>query len=379
MAAAAVFGREAGSPTNLLVGDPGIGSIRIGFALSDDQPALALTAHDVTLGGNPHTVLDLSSPDAALDAASSVVETALLNALTDLGRPGELAAILIGIDPPTGITALPAADILTDPLGAVRNYWAALIANNAAFVNALKAARELITGQTTPLTGTGNESNPWVINIDPVNLLVWIDGNEIVVDLSANVTTPIFDDFEAVLGVIASVARLDVVNPAARFFSQFAGSLAIRRPDFTISRFALGPADLLADSFGAEVGWSARGGMTLVLLAPSLALEFEGIEGSELDLPAVNIPMPVFNNDGSVTFAPDWDQIETAVATLLGSAASSVIEVLLGLIGWAGGGARLRLAELIDDPEAALRSWLGAGSWPGRMVRPWLCVTPAAL
>ena len=359
MAATAVFGREAGSSTDLLVGDPGIGSIRIGVALIGGQPAFALTAHNVTLGGTDHTVLDLSSPEAALDAASSLVDTALLNALTDLGRPGELAAILIGLDPPTGITALSSADVLTDPLGAVRDYWAALIANSAAFADVLKAARELITGLTTALTGAGTESNPWIIDIDPVDLLVWIDGNEIVVDLSANVMTPILDDFEAVAGVRTRIARLDVVNPAARFFSKFAGSLAIRRTDRATARFDLGPADLLADSFGTEVAWSARGGLALALLAPGLALELEGIEGSELDLPAVNIPIPVFNSDGSVTFAPDWDQIEMAVATLLGRAASPVIDVLLDLTGWAGGGARLRLAELIVDPEAAIRSWLG--------------------
>lgn len=358
LTALAVFGRDAGASDDLLTGDPGIGSIRMGMAYRDGKPAFALTAHDVTLGGTAHSILDLSSPDAALNAASSLIDTALQDALTSLGRPGELAAILIGLDPPAGISGLSAINVLSDPVAAIRNYWAALIGNNAAFANVLSAARELISGSTTALLGNGIQSNPWIIDIDPVALQVWIDGNEIAVDLSASVATPVFSDMETLLGVRAALARFNVVNPAARFFAEFAGSLVIRRVDLTTARFDLGPADLLADSFGAEVVWSARSGFGLSLLAPGLALDFENIQGSDFSIPAVNLPLPVFHGDGSITFSPDWNQIESAIATLLRSTSSPVIDVLLDLLGWNRQGAHLSLAALVVNPEAALRSWL---------------------
>jgi len=358
LTAAAVFGADAGSAPALLSGDPAVGSIHIGFVLMEGRPAFALTAHDVTLNAANHAVLDLSSPEAALDAVDTVVDAALLEALDDLGRPGELSAILLGLAPPAGIPALSATEVLSNPLDAVRGYWSRLIGDRSAFAEVLRAARELLTGDDATLSGAGSQSEPWRIPIDPAGLAVWLDDNEIVIDLGVDITTPVFDAFETTTSVYATLARFNVVEPAARFCSRFSGRLALRRSDGATARFDLGAADLLVDAFGCEVGWAARDGLAIALQAPGLALDIDEVDASGFDLPAIDIPLPTFNSDGSVSFTPDWNEIEVALAALLGRLDSAVIDVLLDLIGWSGEGARLRLAELIDDPQAALRRWL---------------------
>lgn len=357
--AGAVFGRDAGLATDLLTGDPGIGSIRLGIQLLQGQPGFMLTAHDVTLGGVSHTLLDLSSPEAVLDAASSVIDSALTNALNGLGRPGELAAILIGLNPPTGITTLSAIDMLSDPLGALRNYWNALLGTSSALAEVLRALRELITGTATALSGTGSEIDPWVLDIGPLDLLFSIQGDHIVVDLSVDIAANVMTDYEAVLAVAARLAKINVVDPAVQFFSQFSGGVQLRRADRTTARFDLGPVDLVANAFGFELVWNARNGVAFGVAAPGLALELEQSASDELNTLSVNLPLPEFHSDGSVTYAPDWDDIEQAVASLLGRIGSPVVDVMLNLIGWSGAGARLQLSALIANPETALRSWLG--------------------
>ena len=359
LVAEAIFGRDAGSTSDLLTGDPGIGSLHMGIKLVQGRPAFVLNAHDVTLGGVSHSILDLSSPDAVLDAAGSVIDAALVNALNGLGRPGELAAILLGLNPPAGISALSALDVLTNPLGAVRDYWHSLAATPAAFAEALRALREMLTGATAALSGAGTENDPWVIDIGPIDLLVFIQGDQIFFDLSAEITATVMSDYEAAAAVRCRMARVDLVNPAAQFFSVFAGGIHLRKADRSTARFDLGPVDLLANTFGFELAWSARDGVTFGIAAPGLTLELEQINEAVSDTLSVAIPLPKFHADGTVTYTPDWDQIEQAVAALLGRVGSPVIDVLLNLIGWSGQGARLGLRQLVADPETALRAWLG--------------------
>ncbi|RLT96974.1 DUF6603 domain-containing protein [Ketobacter sp.] len=360
--AGAVFGRDAGLATHLLEGDPGIGSIHLGIKLLSGQPAFMLTAHDVTLGGAAHSILDLSSPEAVLDAAGGVINSALVNALNDLGRPGELVAVLLGINPPAGITALNPLELLTDPLAELKDYWQSLKGNASAFADVLAALRELITGATGALNGSGTEVAPWVIEIGPLQVLVYLQGDYIFLALSAELAATVMTDYEAVMAVRARMARIDVVNPAVQFFSVFAGGLHLRRADRNTARLDLGPVDLLANAFGFELAWNARDGVGFAVAAPGLALELEGgleASGDASSTLSVSIPLPEFHGDGSVTYSPDWNEIEQAIAALLARIGSPVVDVLLNLVGWSGQGARLQLGELISHPETALRTWLG--------------------
>lgn len=359
LVAGAVFGQDAGLGADLLVGDPGIGSLRLGIQLQAGQPAFMLTAHDATLGGTSHSVLDLSSPDAVLDAASGVITSALLSALSGLGRPGELSAILLGLNPPAGISALSAIDVLQDPLAAVRGYWQALSGTPAAFAEVLRALREMLTGVSTALSGAGSVDDPWIIDIGPSDLLLFVDGDFVAIDLSAELAATAMNDYEAVTAVRARMARVDVANGSVQFCSRFAGGVHLRKADRSTGRFDLGPLDLVADAFGFALAWTARDGMALGLHAPGLGLELEQAGASGTETLAVSLPLPDFHADGGISYAPDWDEIEPAIASLLGRVRSPVVDVMLNLIGWSGHGARLQLSQLLADPEDALRSWLG--------------------
>src|SRR4051794_23969501 len=104
--AEAVFGADTatGAARLLPTGPVQIGSVHVGVHLDTGgregpRPSFALTLHDVDIsaGGSPrhHDLLDLSSPDAALDALDSAIDDALSSALDGLGAAGGLAKQLL--------------------------------------------------------------------------------------------------------------------------------------------------------------------------------------------------------------------------------------------------------------------------------------------
>lgn len=359
LALSAVFGQEAGLGSRLLSGDPGLGSVRVGIILSDGRPAFALTAHDVTLGGMSHPVLDLSSPEAVLNAAGGVVDGALIAALNSLGRPGEICALILGLDPPAGINGPSAIDLLTDPLGKTSAYWNALRGSSASMSLVLTAIQELITGSSTAISGNGASGNPWRIDLDPVNILVAMDGDWINFDLQASVEQGVFEGKTADVFVEARLIKINFSSLAVEFLSRVRAGTQLRESGGSNLRLDLGPLDVIARSVGLAVGWSASGGLSAVMEAPELHVELEAAQGSDSSTISVPVPLPEFHKDGSLTFAPDWLAIEQAIAALLQRMESPVINVGLDLMGWSGTGARLALSTLVSDPKSALESWIG--------------------
>jgi hypothetical protein len=355
----AVFGQAAGMGSGLLSGDPGLGSVKAGLVLSGGRPAFSLTAHDVTLGGVSHEVLDLASPDAALDAAGDVVNDALIAALNGLGRPGEISALLLGLDPPAGISGSSASELLTDPLGKTSAYWNALLGSPASMNIFLTAIQELITGSSSSVSGDGTSGIPWRIAIDPVDILVFLEGDWLYFDLQASVEQGVFEGKMADVFVEARLLKVNCSNPAVEFFSRIKAGTRLREPGGDDLRLDLGPMDLIARSLGVTVGWSASAGMAIAVEAPELHIELEAVDDSGSLTVSVPVPLPEFHNDGSLTFAPDWAAIEQAIAALLQRMESPVIDACLELTGWSGAGTRLSLAALIADPRSALESWLG--------------------
>ena len=355
----AVFGQEAGLGSGLLTGDPGLGSVKVGLVLKDGRPAFALTAHDVTLGGVNHEVLDLSSPEAALAAADGVVDGALVAALNSLGRPGEISALVLGLDPPAGISGPSAINLLTDPLGQISAYWNTLRTSPASMTLILTAIQELITGSSSSVSGDGTSENPWEIDLDPVNILVSLDGDWVHFDLQASVEQGVFEGKTADVFVEARLLKMNFSRPAVEFFSRIKAGTRLRGPGEDNLRLDLGPMDLITRSVGVAIGWSASTGLSAVVEAPGLHVELEAVQDSSSSTVSVPVPLPEFHNDGSMTFAPDWEAIEQAIAALLQRMESPVVNVGLDLTGWSGTGARLSLSALLSDPKSALESWVG--------------------
>ena len=359
MRAQATFGALATGGSDLLTGTPGVGSLRIGIALDEHQrPCFALTVHDVDLpGGRHHDLLDLSSPEAALDAANDVIGDALGAALDGFGDVGDLLKALLGIDPPGAVAALAATDVLTDPLGALRGYYEAVVADADAMAELIGTLRRLLTGAATaPAPGLGTAIEPWRLDVaDGVGLRFWRDGPVLVLGLGARVETPVLDDLTAVGAADIELLRTDLTTGATSFGATATGRLLVEPRGTDPLTLDLTLARLVFHGLGVRVAWRAGTGLRV-------AMDGGGVELDHLDpRSAVRtlspIPLPVIGADGSVTFTPDWAVVESVLTTLLGEARIPVLDAALDLVGWRGGGAHLALAALVADPATAVATW----------------------
>ncbi|MEX2282228.1 MAG: DUF6603 domain-containing protein [Gemmatimonadota bacterium] len=358
--AEAVFGAAAGG-SNLLTGDPQVGSLRVGLALtSARRPTFVLTLHDVTVAGRNHAVLDLSSPDAALDAAGDVVAGALASALDGLGTPGALVSALLGIEPPAGVTGVEATALLSDPLREITRYWRDLTANAGATAEVLGDFRRLIAGAAAAaVPGTGISADPWRIDLAPsIEIGVWRVGSELMVDVRATVTTPVLGDLEASGSIALSLLRANLDPPAAQFGVGVDVALALRRADRTTARFDIGPLALEFEQIGIHARWSPTEALAAEVQADGLMLSTTPDIGAPLQ---VELPLPRFSAGGLAFDTPDWDDVEAALAALLSTLQVPVIDISLRTIGWVGTAPRLRLAGLLGpDPSAEVEAWLAA-------------------
>ncbi|MEJ1109450.1 MULTISPECIES: DUF6603 domain-containing protein [unclassified Kribbella] len=356
--AEAVFGADAGGAALLPGPTPHVGSLHTGVALdSTGRPAFVLTLHDVdiTSGGAHHDVLDLSSPSAALDSASQVIDAALADAIDALGPAGVLINRLLGLDPPTGIPALNVANLLTDPLAAIRTYWRNLTDTPAAAADVLGRLRALVTDAPVALApGSGTASDPWRLElVSGVELDVWRNGDQLFVDLVGMIVTPVLGEYDvtALLGIM--LLRADLAAGTAAFAVEAHGSLSLGRQDAQPAQLALGPVTLQAADFAIRAGWIPGRGLRATVAADRLAV----VVGDDAGIP---LPLPELDADGHLVLpTPDWPALERAAAALLAELRLPAIDALLDLVGWKGSGAHLSLAGLVGaDPGAALQAWL---------------------
>lgn len=345
-------------------------TLRIGFGI-DAQRRLGfvLAADHVRLGTRDYATLDLTSPDAVMDAAGNAVEDIADELLAGLGTALGLARQLLGLDPPAGVSAVTLAALMADPVAAVAGYWQQLVANAAAANTVLSALRRAITDaseQTSVVAGLGTLDAPWRLPvIGPLAFEVAADGAQLHVGLAAATEV---DDLGQRCTVVetriaAQLARIDLAARSAVLLGSVEATLTARERGVNPrrARLALGDAAaVVADHVGLRLAWSPEAGLAADVSAPHLRLELE-----EIELP---VALPVIGADGSVTLpAEAWDAIEALVGHL-GSLIGGVVGDLARALGWAaaareaGGearsGARLRLAELVNTPEAALRDWL---------------------
>ncbi|MEQ7128683.1 DUF6603 domain-containing protein [Actinopolymorpha sp. B11F2] len=357
--AEAVFGADAGGTALLAGSTPSVGSLHTGVALDPTgRPAFVLTLHDVvaTSGGPHHDVLDLSSPSAALDSATAVLESALAAAIDGLGPSGAFVNRLLGLDPPAGIDPLDVSAFFTDPLGAVRTYWKDLTADPAATADVLGRLRALLTGApVASVTGSGTTTAPWRVELaDGVELDVWRDDDQLLADLIGRVTTPVLAEYEVAGTLGITLLRADLSRGTAAFLVEAHGSLSLSRQDSEPARLALGAAALEARAFVARANWAPGRGFRTTFGAEDLAVV---VGGSDERIP---LGLPALDADGRLVLpTPDWDAVERAAGVLLAELRLPVVDALLALVGWTGTGAHLPLAGLVGaDPGAALREWL---------------------
>lgn len=346
--AEAVFGHDAGG-ADLIPGaatQAHLGSVHTGIALDPaGRPAFVLTLHDVVAinGGPRYDVLDLSSPSAALNAATDLLEEALADAIADLGPAGVLINRLIGLDPPAGINSIDVPELLADPLKAIRDYWQDLTGTTAASADVLGRLRSLVTGEAFALiAGAGTAVDPWRVElVEGVELDIWRDGTTLSVDLVGAVTTPVLGEHEVTAALGVMLLRADLATGTAAFVVDMHGKLSLGRQDGQPVNLPLGSIAIVANDFAIEASWSPAHGLRTLVGAEGLA-----VLSGETRI-AVSLS------------APDWAAIEQAAAALLAELGIPTVDVLLELAGWTGSGARLSLEGLLGlDPGAAVQAWL---------------------
>jgi large repetitive protein len=371
----AVAGHVSGGPA-LLTGDPACGAVRVGFGLdSARRPVFVLAADSVDIGTAHYDTLDLTSPDALADAVGSAVEVVLDHILGRLSADLAVALrVLLGLTAPPGhpaVPTIPAARLVSDPLGALREYWRVLLADHPdAVVAVLQPLRDLIsdvTKATTDVSGTGTAADPWTIPLaGPVDLQLFTEGSILHVTIGARYVVDTLGQrctrVESRLRI--ALVSLDLSAGHATFCSLVEARLAARaRGADPAAQFRIGDTDIRADEVGLSARWSPVSGLAVDVLAPNLAVATEA--GS------VPLVLPRIGADGSVTLDPaGWDGVEQLVALLAPTPSAPWIANLVDALGWRFDAAeiphRLRLADLVSDPEAALLGWFTALALEGR-------------
>jgi hypothetical protein len=350
---------SATDPLLVVAGPPAVRveRLRLGFALDDRRrPTFVLAADDVTIGDQAYAVLDLTSPDALMDAAGNAVGDVVEELVGGLGTT---VRVLLGLDgDPSALVAF-----ASDPVGHLASHWRGLLADHRdEVVTALGLLRDgLADAAAGAVSGEGRADEPWRLPlVGPLALHLHTDGDLLVVDLA--VTTTVDDlggaapDLEAALS--ARLAEIDLAARSASLVTGVQARLSARGHGTDEARLDVAEGlALRASRAGLHLGWTAADGLVAGADLPGLALDVAG------DLLPVALPVL---DAGTVTFPPQgWDLLQELVGHLE-THLPDLVRRVTDLLGWTGHGVGsasgpvLRLADLLDDPAVALRDWATA-------------------
>lgn len=346
-------------------------TLRVGFAL-DAQRRLTfvLAADGVVLGTHSYPTLDLTSPDAVMDAVGNTVSDVAAQLLGNLGGALPAVRLLIGLDAPAGIAPITLPALMTNPVDAISGYWQQLFAAaGGAVTQVLAELRNLIAdagSAASAILGSGTALDPWRVPlIGPLALEFSASGPVLSIGLAVGTSVDQLGQRCTVIEtrIAATLATLDLQAKSASLLPGVEGVLSARERGVNPPRVTLALADgtaLTARGVGLRLGWTPAGGMSASVAAPDLQLAL-----GDLSVP---IAMPVIGADGNVTLPPlAWDGVEVLVG-YLGELLGGVFGDTVAALGWttdapstagiAGSNARLRLADLVADPAQALSAWL---------------------
>ncbi|HSQ28716.1 MAG TPA: DUF6603 domain-containing protein [Gemmatimonadaceae bacterium] len=345
-------------------------TLRIGFALDAQRRfTFVLAADGVALGSHTYATLDLTSPDAVMDAVGNTVSDVANQLLSSVGPALPVVRALLGLDAPAAVTAVTLPALMTDPVGAVGAYWQSLLAVPAAATSVLGTLRDALADAGSvsgSITGTGALLDPWRVPlVGPLGLEVSIDGSTLRVGVAVATSVDSLGQRCTVLEtrLAATIAEVDLASKHGKLLPGVDGILSARERGANPPRVVLpldGAATLSASGVGLRLGWTPTGGMSAGIEAPNLKLTLGGT-----DIP---ITLPVIGADGTVTLpAAGWDGVEALVG-YFADIVGGVVRDIASALGWVpsvpvtGGlafsGPRLRLADLVTDPATALKSWL---------------------
>jgi hypothetical protein len=342
-------------------------TVRAGFALSAARkPTLVLAADKVTIGTHTHDTLDLSTPDAIADAGGVVLGDIADEILGQLGAAADAVRILLGLSAPLGHPEVPTiafGAFLSDPLGAIAGHWQTLVHDHPAAIPAVVTTlRDLIADAAeagAAVDGSGSAADPWHLGLaGPVDLQTWIDGDRLSLALAITLVVDTLGQrcTRVESSVRATIVEIDLATRGVTFLAGITSGFKVRARGRPQASFVTSAFTLTADSVGLQLLWAPDAGLHAQLSAPNLALDFG--QGP------LTIPLPTIDGAGHVTLSSsDWDKVERLLGAFAMATGIGSLRELVGMFGWVrrrgarGAPARLRLAELVVDPETAVVDW----------------------
>lgn len=351
-----------------------IETLSIGFGLDEDRrPVLVVALQNAVVFGTTHALLDLTNPDALAAAAVQAATDALAEVLGNLGPAGNLIAVALGWEAPTGAGAgYPRADLIAflgDPLGALKAHWEDVLSNHVADINAVLAElRELITGDATPgaVMGSGTEAEPWLLPlIAGLHIAVWrgTDGRlYFAVGFVRSVDTLGERCTVIETRVRASIVALDLAGGGASFLPEVSVQALGRARGGGRLVTDQGAVRLEVDHIGITALWKPDGRLDIRPSAPNPTVVFDNVA---LPLPIPDLSLPF--DDMLASFGErQWEALERLAAVAADKVPVRWLDDLVEALGWRpsapmlGGPTRHRLAlsALVDDAGKAIREWL---------------------
>ncbi|MDQ3009337.1 MAG: hypothetical protein M3X11_01335, partial [Acidobacteriota bacterium] len=346
-------------------------TLRVGFALDSlRRLTFVLAADGVVLGAHEYATLDLTSPDALMDAVGNSVSDVVTQLLGSLGDALPAVRLLIGLDAPAGVTPVSIAALMSNPAGAFSSYWRDLVAAPPAAVTTvlteLRNALADASKAASEIQGAGSAIDPWRVPlIGPLTLEVAANGAVLTVGIAIATSVDQLGQRCTVVEtrLAATIAEIDLAAQTGSLLPGVEASLSARERGINppIVTLALGDGSALtASGVGLRLGWTPGAGLVAGVSAPNLQLITEGV--------TVPITLPVIAADGSVSLPPaSWDGVEALIG-YLGELTGGFLGDVVDALGWTravpvtGGlqetSAYLRLADLVNDPKNALADWL---------------------
>ncbi|HEY1502139.1 MAG TPA: DUF6603 domain-containing protein [Acidobacteriaceae bacterium] len=367
-------------------------SVRAGFNWTGSalQPLLELDTVSLTLLGatNNYDKIDLTNADSVASDVSTAIGNTIRGYFGTTGPGSDLAA-LAGIIPPGNDAASPHTvrlpQFLANPaleMGAVHR--AILLDAAHPWSHMLEEIGGLV-GITTPVTGTGTRSDPWVLELAPpstfhIEIAAWNDQTSGVVTDPQKLRIGLRASFaQAPVEVywLAEMLAVDLPQSGSGTISLMAGQHAhvSVQPVPTIPSvggLSLSIADFAADMTftpGTSLAWSAG----LQNVSVSYA-------GNTISVPSIGFPLAApFDVTNPAAIAADFGLtipnlellLRLIVARALSSWGGMPAFTLAGLLGVHGGLDGLSadwpaLADpgasgsLLSDPFTALRNWIAS-------------------
>ncbi|MBL8301432.1 MAG: hypothetical protein JNM26_01530, partial [Ideonella sp.] len=354
-------------------------TLRIGFSIDATRKLLfVLAADQVTLGTQTYPVLDLTSPNAVMDAVGNTVSQVANDLLAGLGPALATAQQLLGLVPPPGFPALVPVTLpalMADPLAAVAGYWQQLTATPAAMATVLQTLRVALADASEAASvvhGTGTRTDPWRLPlIGPLGFEVHAEATTLTLAVAATTNIDALGQRCTVLGtrVAATLARVDLGTRSATLLPEVQAGLTARERGINPPTVRLALSDgsaLMADGVGLSLAWSPAAGLKADLDLPHPRLAIDGI--------TVPLALPSIGANGQVALPPEaWDAVQVLVGHLaqkLSRRGPCWLAELVTALGWdtppedatasLEQREQLRLADWVADPAATLRAWLPA-------------------